>query len=199
QRQTLWRHVTTGEAQLLAVMVALDFDLESAAARRKARQFLKEILDESSGGAVRETEPELIARLDDKQRAQLSQAVAWIASNPPAQFLQNISGPRAAVTLVEKKVRALKGLRAYRWLAALNYPIIIPDQSRQRFLVRMGWMPRVESTQTGRAMALTRMEELARELGATPTELDLILSAFCGAAPDAHREAACCTMAPRCE
>src|SRR5690606_10365589 len=101
QRQTLWRHVTTGEAQLLAVMVALDFDLESAAARRKARQFLKEILDESSGGAVRETEPELIARLDDKQRAQLSQAVAWIASNPPAQFLQSISGPRAAVTLVE--------------------------------------------------------------------------------------------------
>lgn len=202
-RREAWRSSSVPEAQLLAVMVHLDFDVESAAARRKARHFLKELLDglarPDSAGAVRETPPELIECLDERQRAQLSDALLWIGEDPPAQWLGSISGPRAAVAHVHRHAKALDRLRAYRWLAALGYPIVVPDNPRQRVLLRLGWMQRLETSKGGRADALVRCEELARELGAPLAELDVLLAAFSGADGDSAREAALCVTVPRCQ
>ncbi|MDK2973385.1 MAG: repair protein RadC [Candidatus Sumerlaeota bacterium] len=199
-----WRTMSPAEAQVEAVAVVLGLDRASAPDRRKARGVLRELLPppEDDGrpafGAVREQSPlELMEKLAPAAREALEASVAWIAAEPPAAWLSQTAGAHAAAVRVRRKAKALTGLRAWQWLAALGYDAAVPDRARQRVLTRLGWMEEMDATVRGREAAHRRMEELAHELGTPVAEFNVLLGAFAGVG-DA-REAARCTEKPRCE
>ena len=202
-RSPAWQSVPPTEAQVLALMAFLDWEPHSAPARRKARRLVRDIAppppDESAASSVRETAPEPSVELDGKQRERLAATLAWIEAEPPAKWLAPISGPQAAAAHAARKAKALDGLRAHRWLAFLGYPMAVPDQARQRFLMRMGWIEETSQTKEGRSRALAAIEGLARAVEAPLAEVNLVLAAFTGAGPEAARDAATCLTKPRCQ
>ncbi|MEQ8821589.1 MAG: DNA repair protein RadC [Sumerlaeia bacterium] len=198
-RREAWREVPARLAELLAVMVALDQPLENAALRRRTRGVLMELLAELDPGLVRESgadEGPVILR--DRQRQQLLKTLRWLESGSLQDLLGNISGPQAAVALVARQAPALDGLRAHRWLAAVGYPVAVPDAGRQRFLMRMGWIDSASGTRQARAAALAAMEKLARDAQAPLGEINVVLGTFTGGNGKDTRDAARCLAQPVC-
>ncbi len=199
-----WKRLPLFEAQLFAAMVLLDLDVESSSLRRQARSFLKELKDEETAqtpafGVVRESSPTFVEKLTPTKRKKVQQLIAAVEANPPGAFLADVSGPQAAVRWVGQEIKHLNGLKAHRWLVALGYPMAVPDAARQRFLMRMGWM----GTESGsgdekRAQTLESLEVLAHEVGATLSEINLVLGAFCGSGGEIARQAARCLGVPKC-
>ncbi|MBX3729740.1 MAG: DNA repair protein RadC [Candidatus Sumerlaeia bacterium] len=197
-----WRALRPIEAQVCAVMVALDLDRENAAERRRARRLVQDLLAPAAGessNVVRETPPtDLATRLTPRARQRLVTSLQWLATESPAGWLRAATGPVAAAATLRRKAPALDGIRAWEWLAAVGYPAIVPDGARQRLLARLGWMDERPRTRAGIDDAQRRMEELARTLGVSPAEFDEIAGTFAGVGPASAREAAVCTLTPRC-
>jgi DNA repair protein RadC len=197
-----WRALRPTEAQVCAVLVALDLDRENAAERRRARRLVQDLLAAPAADpalTIRETPPtDLAARLNPRTRQRLVTSLQALAAESPVDWLRAATGPVAAATALRRKAPALDGIRAWHWLAAVGYPAIVPDSARQRLLGRLGWLEDQPRTRAGIAEAQRRMEELARALGVSPAEFDEIAAAFAGAGPASAREAAVCTVNPRC-
>ncbi len=197
-----WREITIPEAQVLAIMVGLDLDIDSPAMRRKARAFLREISHEGdssgTGIKVREGCRDFDGRVTEKQRDSLAATIRWIAQSPPAVSLSRVAGPIAAAKLVSRHCPALRNVRAWRWLAAIGYPSPVPDAARQRFLQRFGWLEEAKQTVAGRNEAARRLEELARDTSSDVRQFSVIIGAFAGSGPESTRDAARCLPTPRC-
>lgn len=197
-----WKSVTVREAQLLAAMVALDLDPEIAALRRKGRALLAELDGEGDGAngamVVAERRREFDGRISDAERERLRATAAWIAANPPAHVLAPMAGAHAAARAVSRGCAALKGVRAWRWLAAIGYPAPVPDGAKARFLVRMGWMAEPGQNAAGREEVARALEAFAHEAGASVAEMEEVLAAFTGSGATADRDAARCLPVPRC-
>ena len=115
--------------------------------------------------------------------------------------LSSSAGAAEAARLVAAAHPALRGRRAWEFLAEAGYPAAAETAGAARFLRRLGW-PLPEGGPCGGGAALRRaygsaLERAARAAGGTVGELALLVSAYAGA-PRAPGVAAVCVERPAC-
>jgi DNA repair protein RadC len=196
-----WTVLSTSEAQVLAIMAALEMDLASPADRRRARRLLGTLAAEAEGELlVAEEENSPVVQPSEAER--LRKSLRWIASNPPSRFFSSVAGPQAAIREIQHGAPALRSLAAYRWVVAMGYPCAVPDPGRRRWLERFGL---VETTTRGQSRSaiqrqtLAVLEEFAQTVHAPLSEVDAVLEAFAKTCRDGVSAVALCGKNPRCE
>jgi len=200
RREADWGVLSTSEAQVLAIMVALDMELYSPVDRRRARRLLGALAAEAEGELLVSEGEDPEPHLDPKRAEDLRKSLRWITENPPSRFLPAIPGPQAAVRTIQRAAPSLTGLGAYRWLVALGYSCAVPDRGRRTWLERMGIMEpsRGRSPTVQQRHTLGALEQLARSVHAPLSEVDTILEIFTGSRKGRSTEAALCQRKPQC-
>jgi len=173
-------------ARQAAVAAYLDLDLgnpREAGDVRAAMQLLA-----SDGAASADSQ---------RMKERLAPVLEWLGE--PGTLPSLLQGPvKQAVSLVQRKARPLKGLRAYRFLDQLGLPVATPDAARQRFLFRYGLVEEVGDDSKSRRVAADRMDELAASARVSPGEVSLVLGVFAGAAGLVSEKATICGPVPNC-
>jgi DNA repair protein RadC len=115
------------------------------------------------------------------------------------QRLRDASHPEEARKFLRKMAPAIKGLDAYRVLAAWNWPLILPDSRRQTLFFRLGALPRQASSAQGMARMVELGETIQRLTSEPLQTLDLMTGVFTGALSGFPRPLARCAVRPRCD
>lgn len=191
-RRNTWFSPTVRTAQVNALMVAMDMDLNHVHYRNTAERFCDSLLDGTK------CDPHLLNQLPADKLEKLREMVTWIGENFPLKDLDKSPTPDV-IRYVSKKIPILGGFRGYRWLNSLGYRIAVPDHARQRFLLRMGWIDSTSTTLTAQNAAFKAMQDLARNVEAPLSEVDLVIGVFSGADGEPGRAAARCVRDPLCE
>ena len=189
---------------LLATL--LDVNLAEAAGRRRARlalqaldgdeplaQTLRSLLGASEAQAralmVRENTP--LAEIDPLREAlRRFEALCGEAGLPP--LLQKWGDPTTAVARLTAAIPGLRGLKAYRFLQGIGYPILMPDVSRRRLLFRLGLWSHPPDCRDHLAEYQETGGAIARLTGEAVLVIDAMLALFSGAGRRRPDYAPCC-------
>ncbi len=205
RRHSDWERMAPRDRAALALAAVFDLNGQNAAVRRQMRgllqDFERDALIEKPVGSiefVREQPAVFYQDLRQKQREEAAADLNWILSPHFETALRGAAGPIAALSLVEKKSKLLKGLRACRFLISLGYPLAVPDKAKRRWMHRFGLLEEVKETKNNRSEALRVLGGLGREVGNSLPEMDLLLGVFTGSYIPEEPDAGYCLARPRC-
>ena len=187
----------------LALVCALDLPDLTPAVRRHARVLLQSFeqegyLDDHGASFVSEDKLPQYAELPAEQRGRLARDVNWIATDEFNAELGAAAGPVAALAMLERRAKILRGNRGARFLVLLGYPMVIPDRGRRRWMNRFGLLGELTENRGNRDEALRVLDDFARQTGANLLEADFLLGVFTGAIGSDAEGGAYCGNTPRC-
>jgi DNA repair protein RadC len=193
-----WQDTPARERSVLAILVALDLDPGSPAARRHARRLLQETQDQPTTASVREDELPALPPPDSPQRQQLTADLDFLASDAFLQSLLEQPGPVHAIHWLDRQCKELRGRRGAAFLHELGYPMAVPTKGRRRLLHRLGWLEADKDTAEGRKQVIQTLDRMAGVCGTSLGEVEAVLAIFCGEGPADMKGAGTCLTTPLC-
>lgn len=190
----------------------LELDGAGPQSRRWGRSLRERLLAESEGSSrsgprVREMpdEPDLekrLARFPDfgRHAGTVSQWARAGESPEAAATGETLSGPEAAALARawRRTLPGLRGLKAWRFLEHLGYPVLPPEAPVQRLLFRFGELEKSASRGEGGGARLTStLQELSRLSGIEASRLRLLLRWAARDLPP-YRGGGWCAVRPGC-
>lgn len=104
----------------------------------------------------------------------------------------------AAVAFLGEQFSLLHGLRVYKFLQAINYPVVVPDHARQQFMYRLGWIPSKGKSAACYQEFFRVCEKLAQLTGESLLSMNRMLGLYSGAERSDVPGLAICIRKPRC-
>jgi DNA repair protein RadC len=200
------------KTKLLATV--LNINDETSAGKRKIRSIFaglgthgrKRAPDYFDESLVREQAEEIYSAVSARSRRLLETSLQRLdelaakdsALTPFKKTLDECGSPDAAAKLVAKQFPVLRGLKAYRFLSAIYYPVLVPEHHAQQFFYRLGYLPE-KGISPKRFREFGRLaHELGQAVGENPSALNKIIGLYCGAEKSSVKDLAVCTRSPRC-
>lgn len=193
-----WENTPPRERAVLGVVAALDLDASSPAARRHARQLLRDI-ETTFAGVLREDDFPSLPDLGPAKSKALKTDAERLEAQTFNQSLKQQTGPLAALKWLESYTPSLKGRRAASFLFALGFPIVVPSQPKRRLLHRLGWADDARDSAESRRRLVQILDQLSGVCGTSLAEVELVTSAFCGEGAASNKSAMVCGPTPACD
>lgn len=124
--------------------------------------------------------------------------LATAAPAIPTRFgheLARCTSVRNALELVRKRLPALKGNAAYRFLSAIGYPVAVPSPDAMRFASYLGLVP---ATDNARDFYMAMLDHASRAAAITVARAGYLLRLYAEDSPDHQHQAICHARKPRC-
>jgi len=214
-RERTWRGKPHEFFREKLVATLLEVDLTAAAGRRQVRRLLKslepgESLAQSLESLLDVAEAKArslrVADITQKNIHDLRDALGrldHLAEAPGdgglAARIEAQGNPAHVVDMLASAIPQLRGMKVYHFLQQSEYPIVVPDVMRQRFLYRLGLWPEIGQT---RALLLGFQDlcgTIARLTGEPAGGIDLLTGLYSGAITRRKLFAPVCLHKPLCE
>jgi len=196
-----WKNRTNEELKLSLTMAYLKWDIRNGSLCRKARTMMRDatsIYLQSKNGHVSEKNQDYDEKLTEKQLLELGKNIAKISQEFIQNILKNIASTLQAKEIIESNFTLLRGLKSFEFLENINYPVVIPDQGRTRWLERMGFLEQDQDSKSKRENCVRVQEEFAHQAGVSLSEFSLVTGAFAGSLGEDFKTSAFCIRTPKC-
>lgn len=194
--------------------IVLNINDQTSSGKRKLRKLFSsieepsgtppDVLDES---VVSEHVDVLYQSLGTSKREALKQAfkkfdsfaqTSGSADNSFGAQLRSCQTLGAAVAFLGEQFPLLHGLRAYNFLQAIYYPVVVPAHARQQFLYRLGWIPSKGKSAACYQEFFQVCEKAAQLAGESLLSMNRIIGLYSGAERTEVPGLAICIRKPRC-
>lgn len=181
----------------------LNVDCSTSAGRRKMHGVLKKLRYEKESGKTQEIreDPEIrYIDISEKEKNSLWKGLhildklygANAFSFQPGEGIQN------HVNRLWASSPGLSGIKAYRFLWYLGYPVAVPDAPKRKMLFRLGWLTGDKAGKNAFLEFGSICEKASRLGGLHIRALNLLLDLYSGVEKSALKELPVCGKKPSC-
>jgi DNA repair protein RadC len=206
------RSLSFYKTQFLATV--LNINDRTSSGKRKLRKLFSHIEDASASppdvldeSVVSEHADTLYQSLRLPKREALKRAFEKFDSFAQASgTVDNAFGTRLrscmtlaeAVAFLSEHFVLLHGLRAYKFLQAIDHPVVVPDHARQQFLYRLGWIQSKGKSAACYLEFFRVCDKVAQLAGESLLSINRIIGLYSGGERTEVTGLAICIRRPRC-